>query len=47
LEEAIDASGASDNAVPLYREKIGGDLDGEIAQVDLLERLRDVLTYRP
>jgi len=47
LDEAVDASGALDDAVPLYREKIGGELDGEIAQSDVLDRLSGVLSFEP
>jgi hypothetical protein len=47
VDQAADASAAVDDSVPLYREKIGGNLDGEIAEDELLDRLRDVLSYRP
>ena len=47
LDEAADASGALDDSVPLYREKIGGELDGEMAQSEVLDRLSGVLSFQP
>lgn len=43
FNEAVDASSALDPSVPLYRAQIGGDLEGEIAEDDVLRELAGVL----
>jgi hypothetical protein len=43
FDEAVDAAAALDPSVPLYRAEIGGDLDGEIAEDEMLRQLAGVL----
>ena len=48
LDEAVDASASLDGFPDLlYREKIGGDLDGDLTQDEVLTRLSQVFSYRP